>query len=1025
MKAETKLRRRIAIGLAVGAFLSIFMGLLNLRSIRREVTDAQWAAHTLAMSTALRATRASAVDVETGARGFALAGEDWILEPYDSGRQNLTKNLEALRRLTADKPEQRSRVDMLAGRLDASVQGAGAMIDERRQTGKAPSEARLRTGKNLLDSVRATVQPMLDEQAKLLDERAAKSTRVRDSARLFTVLSVSIGVGFYGLAWIFASRALNASARSQATVGSLVRSLEQRVAEATAAHAALETESAERSAVEAQLRASEEQMRMLLDGIKDYAIFMLDVDGQVISWNAGAAKVTGYQAEEILGNPVAKLHTPEDRKAGRPLRELEIALSQGRFEEERQRVRKGGETFWANVIISAMYDLEGRLRGFSKVVRDITSQRESGAALKKQSALLDLAHDAIAAMDMENRVVFWNRGAEALYGWTAEQAQGQVTHDLLRTKFPSPLEAIMTTLTEAGEWAGELLHTTRDGAEVSVASRWSLQRDAGGAPQAILEINRDITDHKKAEQELRTLASIVQNSRDFIGLCTPDMQSIFVNRSGMEMVGLETEDEVRQTRILDYFWPADREQIESVAVPVLVRDGSWRGEVRFRHFKTGEPIHTLWDAFVIRDEAGQVVAWATISPNLERMKLLQAALREKDVLLRESLDRRAGIIESAMDAIITVDAGQVIVVFNLAAEKMFLCPAAEALGQSITRFIPSRFRAGHGAHIRAFGETNSTNRTMGALNAVWAQRSNGEEFPIEASISQVKTDGRTLFTVIMRDITQRQAAEREVERLNEDLESRVNARTAELQASNTELESFTYAVAHDLRAPLRQMAGFCAILLEEFAGGLAPEAQSYLQRVQRAATKMGVLVDELLKLGKVGRQSIRREPVDVNRAIEEVRSLLQPEFAGRQVEWSIADLPPVACDAMLIRLVFQNLISNALKYSRTRSQARIEIGQLNESGSPTFFVRDNGVGFDMKYADKLFGVFQRLHREQDFEGTGVGLATVHRIITKHGGRVWASAELDRGAAFYFTLGQAESSLTETDLVTSELTRVNS
>ncbi len=1013
---ETKLRRRIAIGLAIGIFLSLLIGLQNLRSLRREASDAQWASHIFAIRTALRATGAAAVDVETGARGFALVGDDWILEPYNLGRQSVEKNMELLRQLTADDPAGRRKVDALAQEVGAAIQAADAMIDERRRTGTGAGEAQLRTSKKALDFVRATLQSMLEQETRLLDQRSVKSMRIRRSARLFTVLSVLLGVGFYGLAWIAASRALNAKARAQERVDRLLASLEQRVAETTAAHASLETESAERSAIEAQLRASEEQMRLLLDGIADYAICMLDVAGNVISWNAGAAKLTGYSAEEILGKPFASFHLPEDQKAGKPRRELEIAASEGRFEEEGKRIRKSGEIFWVNVIVAAMYDQEGSLRGFSKVVRDITRQKESEAALKKQSALLDLAHDAIVARDMEGQVVFWNRGAEALYGWTAQEAQGRVTHDLLRTKFPSSLEATHTALIDTGEWEGELRHTTRAGIEVPVASRWSLQRDPSGVPTGILEINRDITDRKKAEQELRTLASIVQNSRDFIGLCTPDMQPIFVNRSGMEMVGLDTEDQVRKTRMLDYFWPADREQIEAVAVPVLMRDGNWSGEVRFRHFKTGDPIHTLWDAFVIRDEAGQVVAWATISPNLERLRLLQAALREKDVLLRESQARQAGIIDSAMDAIMTVDAEQRIVVFNAAAEKMFLCTAAEALGQSVTRFIPPRFRAWHGAHMRSFGETNLTNRAMGSMGAISAMRSNGEEFPIEASISQVNAGGQRLFTVIIRDATQRQAAEREVRRLNEELEARVAARTEELRTSNAELESFTYAVAHDLRAPLRQMAGFCAILLEEFASGLAPEAQAYLQRVQRAATKMGFLVDELLKLGKLGRQSVRRETVDLNRAIEEVVSLLEPEFAGRKVQWSIAELPPVTCDAMLIRLVFQNLLSNALKYSRTRSQARIEIGQLNEPGSPTFFVRDNGVGFDMKYADKLFGVFQRLHREQDFEGTGVGLATVHRIITKHGGRIWANAQLDSGAAFFFTLDGAGSSQPETDSI---------
>ena len=182
------------------------------------------------------------------------------------------------------------------------------------------------------------------------------------------------------------------------------------------------------------------------------------------------------------------------------------------------------------------------------------------------------------------------------------------------------------------------------------------------------------------------------------------MKGVFLNEAGMRMVGLDSLEDVRRTQVLDYFWPEDRPLIEKEAVPVLLRDGSWRGEVRFRHFKTGEPIHTVWDAFAIRDETGETTGYATISPNLERMKQLQTALSEADKMLRESQARHAGIVASAMDAIITMNNEQKILVFNAAAEKMFLCPAAHALGQSISRFIPERFRGAHSQHVRKFGE---------------------------------------------------------------------------------------------------------------------------------------------------------------------------------------------------------------------------------------------------------------------------------------------------------------------------------
>jgi PAS domain S-box-containing protein len=265
---------------------------------------------------------------------------------------------------------------------------------------------------------------------------------------------------------------------------------------------------------------------------------------------------------------------------------------------------------------------------------------------------------------------------------------------------------------------------------------------------------------------------------------------------------------------------------------------------------------------------------------------------------------------------------------------------------------------------------------------------------------------------VLRDITERKTAEREVQALNQNLEARVIDRTAELKAANEELEAFTYSVSHDLRAPLRHISGFTKILVEKFHSSLPAEAQRHLRLIEQGAHRMGQLVDELLKLARLGRQALEVEVTGLSSLVNDVVTLLTPEIEGRQVEWKIDELPFVKCDPILIRQVFQNLISNALKYSRPRSTAVIEIGQTEKGGEKVIFVKDNGVGFHMKYSDKLFGVFQRLHRAEEFEGTGVGLAMVERIIKKHGGRIWAEAELDRGATFCFTLGGGEHSVLE-------------
>lgn len=258
-------------------------------------------------------------------------------------------------------------------------------------------------------------------------------------------------------------------------------------------------------------------------------------------------------------------------------------------------------------------------------------------------------------------------------------------------------------------------------------------------------------------------------------------------------------------------------------------------------------------------------------------------------------------------------------------------------------------------------------------------------------------------TGVLIDITQAKRAEEEVRRLNEELEQRVTKRTEELAFANKELESFTYSVSHDLRAPLRHINGFAQMLEQEFATSLSAEAQRLLSRIRFGARNMGQLVDDLLRLARVGRQELMLQSWPLDEVVAQVIRELKNETETRTIEWKIGALPTASFDVGLIRQVFANLISNAVKYSRTRPLAVIEIGSRLEATHHVIFVRDNGVGFDMKYVEKLFGVFQRLHRVEDFEGTGVGLAIVQRIVHKHGGRIWAEAVLDQGACFFFTL----------------------
>lgn len=255
-------------------------------------------------------------------------------------------------------------------------------------------------------------------------------------------------------------------------------------------------------------------------------------------------------------------------------------------------------------------------------------------------------------------------------------------------------------------------------------------------------------------------------------------------------------------------------------------------------------------------------------------------------------------------------------------------------------------------------------------------------------------------------IRKRQRAESELQSLNGELEKRVSLRTVQLQEANRELETFSYAVSHDLRAPLRHMDGFSHFLQQKFGPNLPEEGQHYLNRIRSATTYMSMLVEGLLQLSHIGRQLPNIQPVFLRPLLDNVRGKLPPESVGRVIDWRIGSLPEVDGDPVLLGQVFTNLLSNAIKFTRQQSRPVIEIGTCEKDGETVIFIRDNGVGFDSRFADKLFGVFQRLHRQDEFEGTGIGLATVQRIIHRHGGRIWAESILGQGATFFFTLPAA-------------------
>lgn len=414
--------------------------------------------------------------------------------------------------------------------------------------------------------------------------------------------------------------------------------------------------------------------------------------------------------------------------------------------------------------------------------------------------------------------------------------------------------------------------------------------------------------------------------------------------------------------------------------------------------KTGDEKIIADSGAPIYDKDGKIIGVILVFRDVTEQYNIEEALRESNEYLEKLLNH-------ANAPIIVWDASSAITYFNHAFEQLSGYEAAEVISKKIDVIFPKD-------KINALLEQIN--------NAAGGKRLESVEIEISRKDDEVRTvlwnfanilgkDGKAVIATIAQgqDITGRKLAERKVIELNATLEQRVAKRTAELELANKELEAFTYSVSHDLRAPLRHIDGYVNLMVTRCHDILNDKGLHYLETIADSARQMGILIDDLLQFSRTGRTEMHRTSADMNKALQETLSHFKDCAAGRVIEWNIADLPPVSGDYAMIRQVWANLLENAIKYTRKREVSRIKVSAREANEEIVFAVEDNGVGFDMKYAGKLFGVFQRMHSSEEFEGTGIGLATVKRIINRHGGRIWAEAEPDKGASFFFTLPKSK------------------
>lgn len=372
------------------------------------------------------------------------------------------------------------------------------------------------------------------------------------------------------------------------------------------------------------------------------------------------------------------------------------------------------------------------------------------------------------------------------------------------------------------------------------------------------------------------------------------------------------------------------------------------------------------------------------------------------------------LLEALRDAVLIINTRGEIVMANSQAECLFAYKDGALTGKEVEVLVPQSDATVDIQLRKEDFETPTILSTIAPLN-MQARRRDGSTFPVEISLSPVDTGQGKMACAVIRDVTdQKQASDlleqraQQYSQLNQQLEARVAKRTAKLEATMEELEAFAYSVSHDLRAPLRAIDGFSRILLTDQSEQLDSTGREHLDRIRAATMRMGTLIDQLLTLSRISRRPLKRKRVDLSEMASAIINELEADQPERQVEWKIQPNLIAQADPGLMRSVLYNLLGNAWKFTATTDNPYIEFG-CNMDDGPQFFVRDNGVGFDMAYASKLFGAFQRLHSASDFPGTGIGLATVKRIINRHNGTIYAQAAEGKGATLYFTLGPVEES----------------
>jgi PAS domain S-box-containing protein len=880
-----------------------------------------------------------------------------------------------------------------------------------------------------------------------------------------------------------------------------------------------------RRVAEEALRESEERYRMLVDGIQDYAIFMMDPHGQIVSWNAGAERIKGYSADQIIGQNFSRFFPPEDIKRGRPEEVLRMTAASARHEEQGMRVRKDGSRFLASVTITALRDSAGNLRGFSEFSHDLSESKESGA---KYRGLLEAAPDAMVVVNQAGEIVLLNLQAEKQFGYHRDELVGQKVKNIIPEGFAERLIADGTrTAAEAlAQQIGtgiELIGRRKDGTEFPIEIMLSPLESAEGI--LVTAAIRDIAVRKEAEVHL------AQMEGRYRGLLEAAPDAMVVVNQGGAIVLLNVQAEKKFGYHRDELIGQKLKNIipEGFAER-LVADG-----LRSAEDALAQQIGTGIELNGRRKDGTEFPIEIMLSP-LESAEgiLVTAAIR--DISVRKAAERHVaqmegryrGLLEAAPDAMVVVNQVGEIVLLNVQVEKQFGYRRDELLGQKVKNIIPEGFAE----RLIADGTRTAAEalaQQIGTGIELIGRRKDGSEFPIEIMLSPLESPEGILVTAAIRDITEKKLAREETQQQHHLLqliiesiadgvvvadcsgkfllfntaakrclgigatntgpdqwserygtylpdavtpypshdlplaralrgeivdssevfirnaavpdgrlvgmsggplrdeggalrggvvvfhditerkksEEHLVKTVAELKRSNDELQQFAYVASHDLQEPLRMVASYTQLLAERYKGRLDSDADEFIAYAVDGSNRMQVLIQDLLAYSRAGTNGKALRKISSDNALTEALANLRATIQESGAVVTHDSLPLITTDGTQLAQIFQNLIGNAIKY-RSAAVPNVHISAVRNGGNEWIFsVRDNGLGIDPQYFDRIFVLFQRLHGQAEFKGTGIGLAICKKMLERLGGRIWVESQPGKGSTFHFALPEKD------------------